>query len=292
MRLYDQTSGTPSQSSSMLDCKKWIRPKAFLPDPDKTTIILSTSALEKQRHPSTKDETDVSNPSPSNSEKQRMMETNFLFDIDEESSMNSSSTISTHTSFQRDLLGTGRLGLTKPSPSTENSDKIETVYEEKPFEVLHSTCVDKTKALTPKVEDHSFEQFKSLPLPLKESSHDEISYATRETEPTLVESSSEESLWLDFASEDFSDNPFYRKASSTTLTQDTKRVVFAPPRPSAVADLFGSSYKNGNPHTLAKYSAMMIRGHSVAEVTKIMAQDQVHPSIISLVMIAASENQQ
>ena len=38
-----------------------------------------------------------------------------------------------------------------------------------------------------------------------------------------------------------------------------------------------------------KYSAMLIRGHTVAEVSKVMAEDQIDPSVISLVMLAATE---
>jgi hypothetical protein len=290
MRLYDQASGTPSQFSSSLNCKKWVRPKAFLPDTERATSVILKLSSDKPKHLSAKDEVNPSVPSLSNNEKQRMLENNFLFDIDEESSMISSSTISTHTSCQGDLQSLCRFGVAKSLPSTENGWKTEKGNEDKPLEVLHSTSVKKTMTDPPKMGDHSFEQFKSLQFPRNGSSQDEFSH---ETQPTLVESSSEESPWHDFTSEDFSENPFHGKAISTAPTEEAKRVVFATPsRPIPAADPFNISFKNGHPHNLAKYSAMMIRGHSVSEVTKIMAKDQVHPSIISLVMIAASENQQ
>lgn len=238
----------------------------------------------------TKDEADVPNASLRKTEKQRMMETNFLFDIDEESSMNSSSTMSTHTSFQRDLLCVGKLGLAKPFPY----GKIEPVQEENPFEVLHSLSVKKKKALPLKLEGRPYEPSKSL-LPFKGSSspQDEVSHATRETEMTLTESSSEESPWHDFASNDCSENPFHEETSLIFPTQEAKRVVATTSSCHAVV-VSPPNMKDWepNPQNFAKYSAMMIRGHSVAEVTRIMAQDRVHPSIISLVMIAASERQQ
>jgi hypothetical protein len=285
MRLYDQASGTPSQSLSSLDRKKWIPPKTFLPDPHHATAILmkQPTMQEPQNPDCAKVDEAVPSPSPPKMEEQKLMQTNFLFDIDEEISMNSSSTMSTHTSFHRDLHGGGRLGLQKPfpAPTGPKGNKIDTVHEENPFEVIHATPVKKNRVHQPlKLTDPLKDTSKIFP-----KGSDEISQVTRETElMTLTESSSEESPWLDFASEDFDCNPFDEKPNLTFPTQEAKRAVAKPSRVDGTIP--------GPSQDFSKYSAMMIRGHSVADVTKMMARDQVNPSIISLVMIAASENQQ
>ncbi|KAG7338592.1 hypothetical protein IV203_029765 [Nitzschia inconspicua] len=284
MRLYDQASGTPSQSSSSLDRKKWIRPKGFLPNPNEVTAILTKQTTTKEEHlPATaKDLELVPIPVAPKCKEQPMPETTFLFDIDEESSMNSISTMSTHTSFQRDFPGGGRLGLAKSFPEV----KIETVHEESPFEVLHATSVEKTKTRSLRSWNRRQESCKTHSP--KGGSMDEISYATRETEAmTLTESSSDESPWAGLTfDDDFESHPFHETPQSGFLTQEAKRNATASPGYSSRGNTQNLS------HDFTKYSAMMIRGRSVAEVTKVMAQDHVHPSIISLVMIAASENHQ
>lgn len=269
---------------------------AFLPDLNEATAILTkisetNQAQQQQFSVAAKDF--VPKQGPPQVEKQTMTQTKFLFDIDEERSMNSSSTMSTHTSFQSDLLaGAGRFGLAKPFLGAEKDVKIETVYEEIPFEVLQATPVKKTKIRSLRSDDdRRTEQSKSKTI--KGGSFDEISHGTRETVlMTLTESSSSEDSstpWLvDFGPDDFTSNPFQELAQPTFPMQQAKRKAGVATRSTSQRHYNTS----GLSHDFSKYSAMMIRGSSVAEVTKIMAYDQVHPSIISLVMIAASENHQ
>ena len=298
MRLYDQGSRTPMPSSN-LDGKKWIRPATFLPEPKAATNMSHEYPKAQNTNP----------PAPKTSMigERRIIDKNFLFDIeeDEELSMNSSSTLSTHPSLQKDSHTPCSHGLGKPFPSVEkcNANDICAAPEGYPFQILsNSKKIGKEENVRPARDQKRQGSAKENAAKLAKNCYEKDAFFTPEL--TLTESS-EDSQWLDFSSSSFASNPFRvepvklrsdqpkqtlclypvsRQARSTNRPQQPKKAVGL--------DSDYSAISNRRPilGQYAKYSALMIRGLSVAEVSKIMAEDQVDPSIISLVMLAASEN--
>mmetsp|Transcript_14284 Transcript_14284/g.23085 ORF Transcript_14284/g.23085 Transcript_14284/m.23085 type:complete len:313 (-) Transcript_14284:414-1352(-) len=303
MRLYDQRSGTPMSSSS-LDGKKWRRPAEFLPRPDQVTSLLQDRTKTEQKNMGV-----LSNPPGKTKstmfEERRMRDTNFLFDIDEveELSMNSSSTLSTHTTLhQQDKQEPCRLGLAKPFPGYESYEKgaSSVKIEENPFHVLHSISSQPIKNGLRSIPDTIPDETPRNRQKTTKNSADDAAFATPEL--TLTDSS-EDSDWHEFSSGFDSRNPFRAGDSKTVSTRAKQALCLYPvtkktppslegPKASGSPNPRSSPMPSPSKHMasgyFSKYSAMLIRGSSVAEVSKVMAQDHVDPSIISLVMLAAA----
>ncbi|KAL3921455.1 MAG: hypothetical protein SGILL_002740 [Bacillariaceae sp.] len=270
MRLYNQTSRNPLQSASSLDSKKWTRPRKYLPETYREAdTVTNRSTITENRN---------------DAEDRKLTATNFLFDIDEEISMTSSSTLSTHTTFLKDQPDTCRLGLAKPFPGLQETTKVSYTNDANPFEVLRTSA------------NHKKELHQSKPVRLDQvcttKGHmtlDESLFSVPEM--TLTASSSEESpFWQDFSSESFSCNPFRVKGESLNTNKKKQEITRTPIKTKERFPLKTQGQRGSIPKCdFTKYSGMMIRGISVAEVTQIMAQDQIDPSIISLVVVAASD---
>jgi hypothetical protein len=269
MRLYNQKSRNPMQSSSSLDSKKWSQPKTYLPHPSQSIDILNNRS--KKDSQSGQDAKSREFSSSNNVEDRKLMDTSFLYDIDEEISMTSPSTLSTHTTFQQDQQGFGR------------TSKAHLCKQENPFEVIRTNSIQKKKL--PQSKPVGFDKGCVVKTPKKcNVLRDKDSFPAPEM--TSTDSSSEKSLWLDFAVDSFPSNPFRKEKENRTPLQESASVAMTDGVTTKTQEL----RRPASNEDFAKYSSMMIRGLSVAEVTKIMAQDQVDPSIISLVMIAASES--
>jgi hypothetical protein len=291
MRLYDQKSSTPMSST---DAKKWQRPTNFIPNPSKTTEILQ-DRFKEQRHVDPKpkfEDHPIENPV----KECKLTETNFLFDIDEEISMKSSSTLSSSSTFRHDTEMSKPLGPPKSFPTFDSlEEKDKTVKEENPFRVLHSADnfpIKKIQQAT--AAGRSIKQKKDS---LKLSKQGFIDEAFSTPELTLTESS-DGSGWLDFSSEFDTSDTFKIKREDHASNEAKYQGLCLYPVPNKMQTKTPSFEPNSisiarqkkTPDSVfMKYSSMLIRGHSVAEVSKVMAADQIDPCVISLVMLAATE---
>jgi hypothetical protein len=114
-------------------------------------------------------------------------------------------------------------------------------------------------------------------------------------ELTLTESS-DDSAWHDF-SPGIDSNSTFQIEGEVPFSNETKyqRLCLYPmPKKteSKTISLKTSPVLSADQRTTSrysKYSLMIIRGHTVAEVSQVMAEDNIEPSVISLVMLAATE---
>ena len=288
MRLYNQASSTPIQSSSSLDAKKWSHPKVFLPKPNHVTGILNHQS-KPSKSGAVVEPTDFTSatttPATGYTDKRRV-HTNFLFDIDEEVSMKSSSTLSTHTTPRRDSRTTFKLGAAPFLGSGDEAEWKGSEVEknlsfnkaESPFEVLSTRHAVMTKIRG--TGTNRSERSATL-----ETSGDELLVTEPDfivPEMALTESSSDESGWLDFSSENSSSNPFRSNQGAEFVTHPQVSRSPCSKRTTSSTRMMESKFE--------KYSEMLIAGLSIETVTKTMAHDNIDPSIISLVVIAANES--
>ena len=291
MRLYDQKSCTPTSST---DGKKWQRPTNFIPNPSKTTEILNERFQDEiQVDPKPKPE---DHPTDTTSKEFKMTETNFLFDIDEEISMKSSSTLSTHSTFQHDTEASKRFGPPKSFPTFDSLKENEMSDKDKnPFRVLHSANNFPIKKIQRATTESRGSKQKEDTLRSSKQGFTDEAFSTPEL--TFTESS-EDSGWLDFSSEFETSSTFKIKREESVSNQAKYQGLCLYPVPNKMQTKTTSVKPNSTCSTgqktthdslYTKYSAMLIRGHTVAEVSKVMAEDQIDPSVISLVMLAATE---
>lgn len=295
-----------------LDGKKWMRPSNFLPTEGKTAVaaeppnpskakrLASTAMFENATCGS---ETSASTAVEiSKVYKQNTIYDDFLFDIDEDQdfSMKSSSTLSTHSSLRQ---GThDPYGLFKREPAKPFSAAK---YEISEFSsrYLRTSILSISEQESPIAESGYLSSDHEVDNNLDED------FLTPEI--TLTQSSEEcDPLWIDFPGFG-SKNPFrvlrdaynsneHKPAHKQSSWTRQSHNIFTLP---ASDDLFRTtsfganksmvpiSYRDEGTGNYTMYHEMLLHGISVDEVSKAMSKDKVDPSIISLVL-AASESSQ
>ena len=315
MRLYDQGSSTPIKA----DAKKWMRPINFLPNQRET------KDLKKQNTPSQKRSdfsemtantncgsvaTESTGIEISKLYKHHTIYDDFRFDIDDEQELStkSLSTLSTHSTlryFTQDACGGYRKDTTKPISIAKNIA----------FE--NSSRFSKASSITASLwERHTSEADENAPCIMSKGNQHKNDLIEDYLTPqlTLSTQSSEESdsIWVDFNRLE-SQSPF----SATNDGRQSKDLDASFTRFSNKLQplhLLGckklcnevtarkthknacrnnqrkttSKYSNGN---YTKYYEMLLDGVSVTKLLQIMKNDQVDPSIISLVLAASKSNQ-
>lgn len=312
MRLYDQRSSTPIIS----DSKKWMRPTNFLPDEKENIVEYSDTKYEKELtvtgrvwKESSDSETSASaSIEISNIYKGHTMYDDFRFDIDEdqEISMHSSSTLSTHSTLQHVTNASYNSGY---QIDFLNSGPVAE------YGGTESDAVDFSRSLSKKSTKNSYQS------PVKESSVIDNNYLLGSfnsdssdddefyTPKLTLTESSEDSAWLDFQGFGIK-NPF--RATGDTHKSNNEKPwlsscqvfhktfpIESLPRsnnkvsPSCNTDEKEQRSPNKSPSlyegtwNYTKYLTSIIQGIPVADVSKAMEEDSVDPSIISLVLAAS-----
>ena len=310
MRLYDQSSSTPMK----WDVKKWMRPNNFLPsqkenanaDPPHEKRSASIDMIENVNCGS---ETSASTAIEiSKVYKHHTIHDDFRFDIDEEQelSMKSSSTLSTHSTFQHathDLYAGYRNEFLKSISVCRN-----VAFES-------SSRYSKTSSITTAVrESVATESGKNSARYLSRDDEDENILNDDFLTPklTLTQSSEEgDSVWIEFQGFG-SKNPFripsdtYQSnilkqprilssiENQSLVMKNRQRQDIKMPQTSSfvtnqrkVSNRYIMNEGTGN---YTKYYEMLLDGVSVDELLKTMEKDEVDPSIISLVLAASKSN--
>ena len=295
MRLYDQRSSTPMKS----DGKKWMRPNNFLPRQRNTAVISKQfDPLNKRRMVlgELTDNTTCSSETSASTGieiskvwKQHTIYDDFRFDIeeDQELSIQSSSTLSTHTTLryvtQDGVHGGYKNEIQKPISFVIND----------PFET--SSRYSKTSSITTSVwQDLASDTGGNENCYLSKDAVDENNVNEDFLTPqlTLTQSSEEsDSTWIEFKG--FNSNNSFRSTSDRHLPNklDKFRTPFscyAPPR----SRNFDSSRRRlpSGTGNYTNYHKMLLDGVSVDELLNTMEKDRVDPSIISLVLAASKSS--
>lgn len=311
MRLYDQRSNTPIFSER----KKSMRPFNFLPDrteniDKKSGITVKNDITEPERiRKENCSETSVSaSIEISKIYNHHTIHDDFRFDIDkdQEFSIDSSSTLSTHSTFHQMTkvsYGGYRMEFAESGHVAESG---ETESDEFKFYRSPSQNITRNSYQSPvKISSNIATNY--LSNNNKEySSYDDDEFFTPEL--TLTESS-EESIWLDFPGFGIS-NPFrtthdthkyskkkpllnpyqvFHKMSPIKNFPTLNNNAAFPPcnideKDQAAPGKSPTMYQGTRNYT--KYLTSLVQGISVDDVSKAMESDKVDPSIISLVLAA------
>ena len=327
MRLYDQRSSTPIKS----DSKKWMRPNNFLPSQREIAVVEPPNISGEKYAASAgtiKNETCGSETSASTAieisklYKHRTIYDDFRFDIDidedQELSMKSSSTLSTHSTLRQltQVSHDGyREGMLKPISVAKyggiDPDSLE--FSRSSFHALNNNIIATSsfESLATKSRNNiaRYSLSNDYVSTDEDSSNDDDDFFTPKL--TLTESSEDtDSVWLDFVGFDIK-NPF--RASHDTYESnknkpalDLSSVVHQTPdvknlskRDNKVTPTRNISQNKRmvpgrspimrqTTGTYTKYYKMLLDGISVVDVSNAMEKDEIDPSIISLVL-AASE---
>mmetsp|Transcript_21406 Transcript_21406/g.22888 ORF Transcript_21406/g.22888 Transcript_21406/m.22888 type:complete len:315 (+) Transcript_21406:289-1233(+) len=307
MRLYDQRSSTPIFSER----KKSMRPFNFLPDRTenigkKSGITVDNDITEPNRV--WKDNCSETSASASieisKIYKHNTIHDDFRFDIDkdQEFSINSSSTLSTHSTFQqmtKVLYGGNRTDFLELG---QTADRGETESDLFKFSITRNSYQSPVKRSSNIATDY-----------LSNINNDYSSYDADEfftPELTLTESS-EESIWLDFPGFGTTINNPFRTAHDTNKYSKKKRLLNPYQVPHKTSPIKNSPRSNNNEasppcnidkkdqaapeksptmyqgtRNYTKYLTSLVQGISVNDVSKAMKSDKIDPSIISLVLAA------
>ncbi|MGK3739326.1 MAG: hypothetical protein ACI8RD_002820 [Bacillariaceae sp.] len=308
MRLYDQRSSTTIIS----DSKKWVRPTNFLPDEKENIVENSDTKNEKELTVTGriwKENCDSETTSASASieiskiYKHHTIYDDFRFDIDEdqETSMHSSSTLSTHSTLQH-----------VTNASYNSGYKIDFLNSDPVAEYVgaESDVVDFSRSPSKNITKKSYQS------PVKESSVIDNHYLLGNyngdssdsdefyTPKLTLTESSEDSEWLDFQGFGIK-NPFRAKPNNEKALlrycqhfHETSPVKSLPRSNNKASPSYNINEKSQKAPikspslyegtwNYTKYLTSIIQGIPVADVSKAMEEDLVDPSIISLVLAAS-----
>lgn len=271
MRLYDQSSSTPINS----DSRKWMRPINFLPNQRETKAREQQNVSSKRRpvwseRKENKSCCSVTSESTgieiSKIYKHHTSYDDFRFDIDDEQELStkSLSTLSTHSTlrYATQAFSGYKKDILKPISIAKNL-----VFE-------NNSGLLKRPSITTSVWDKPYSATDEYASYEKSESNGD-GYCSIEDyltpQLTLSTQSSEESdsIWVDFNGFG-SQTPFVRENNQNKTTCRSRM-----------------GEHNGN---YTKYHQMLLDGVSVNTLLKIMKNDQIDPSIISLVLVASKSN--
>lgn len=306
MRLYDQGSSTPMK----LDGKKWMRPNNFLPSRRESAVAKPSNICIKKHlalprmtdNPNCGSETSASTAIEiSKVYKHHTIYDSFRFDIDEdqELSIQSSSTLSTHSTLQQMTQDPYSVyGKEFPKPiSVANIGSSESMSRYSRTSVITMTTQG---SLTT-------ESGENITRYLSRNDEDGNDLDDDFLTPglTLTESSEEDdSTWMEFP-RFFSNNPFHAALDTVCKVSSMDRQSLGTKYPSKSNNKLPRTHDFGtNKHmepkryimdegnrNYGKYHEMLLDGVRVDEVSKAMEKDEVDPSIISLVLIASKISQ-
>ena len=316
MRLYDQSSSTPIKA----DDKKWMRPINFLPNQRETKEI------KKQNTPSSNKRSVLSEMTAntkcgsvttestgieiSKLYKHHTIYDDFRFDIDDEQELStkSLSTLSTHSTlryFTQDACGGYRKDITKP------------ISIAKIIAFENSSRFSKASSITASLwERHTSAADENAPYIMSKGNGDKSDLIEDYLTPqlTLSTQSSEESdsMWVEFNRlesqspfsatndglqfKDLDDNftrfsnklqPLHLLCCKKPCNEGTARKI----QKNACRNNQRKTTSKSSNGNYTKYHEMLLDGASVTNLLQTMKNDQVDPSIISLVLAASKSNQ-
>lgn len=299
MRLYDQGSSTPMK----LDGKKWMRPNNFLPS-RRETAVAKPSNTSNGRHSALTGMVENANCGSETSAstaieiskvyKHHTIYDDFRFDIDEdqELSIQSSSTLSTHSTLRQvtqDPYGEYRKEFPNPiSVAKHESSESSSRYSR--TSVIAMTTEESLSTESGDLDD----EFLTPRLTLTQSSEED------------------DSMWIEFPGF-LSKNPF-RAALNTHQSNKQKPIWLASSMDRQSLGIKCAPRSNNKVHRTSnfdtnkrmvskryimdegtrnyrKYHEMLLYGICVDEVSEAMEKDEVDPSIISLVLAASKISQ-
>jgi hypothetical protein len=285
-----------------LDGKKWMRPNNFLPS-RRESAVTKPSNTRNEKHSALPRMTDNANCGSETSAstaieiskvyKHHTIYDNFRFDIDEdqELSIQSSSTLSTHSTLRQvtqDTYGVHRKEFPKPI-SVANIGASESMSRYSRTSVFTMTtqgslATESARYLSRNDEDGNDldDDFLTPGLTLTESSEED------------------DSTWMEFP-RFVSNNPFYAALDTVCKVSSMDRQSLDSPCPPKSSNKLARTHNFGinkriepNRYIMGegnrnyrKYHEMLLDGICVDGVSKAMEIDDVDPSIISLVLAAS-----
>lgn len=306
MRLYDQRSSTLMKPDD-----KWMRPNNFLPS-QRDAFVTKTKSLDKKRTVLAEltDNTTCGSETSSSTGieisklfKQNTIYDDFRFDIDEEQelSIKSSSTLSTHSTLRclsQDRYNGYANEFPKPV-SMVKYDAFDTNSRYSKTSSISSTLWEDIVSETDATVDENKlkDEFLTPQLTLTQSSEEESASTWIEFEGFDLKKQHHATCISD---RDFSNELDQFPTSISMNHQLHGKENFARARyPLTRSKNFGSNrhkVPNGNSKYdqtghYTKYYNMLLEGISIDELLKTMEKDRVDPSIIYLVLVASRSNQ-